>query len=195
MEKAPDNKALAGSDIPFPWQSEFSSRLTMGDICYYAPGMLNKIGKEGKTSWDSFAYALMMGHNVNSHIVSVQRANQLMDIEIAKNKGKINWRAWKKVKASDKSDEYSEWVPRNILYFDNFVEDLFNTTTKAEAFEMIEDGMSFLLDIEGTRSQDGKSKNRYHALFDVEEVSHEDEVDMSARDDDQLNTLSNEFDE
>lgn len=116
----------------------------MGDIAHYAPGMLNKIGKEGKTSWDSFAYALMMGHNVECHIVAVQRAQQLMDIEIAKTRGKINWKHWKKVKSSDMSDEYSDWVPRNILYFNSLIEDLFNTKTKLEAFEMIEQAIPFL---------------------------------------------------
>jgi hypothetical protein len=140
----------------------------MGDICWYGPGMLNKIGKEGKTSWDSFGYALMMAHNVNSHIVSVQRANQLMDIECIKYKP--NWRTWKKVKDKDKSDEYSEWVPRNILYFNTFVEELFNTKTKDEAFQMIEDGFTFLRDLEGSRSQDGMGKNNYFNLFETEEV-------------------------
>lgn len=171
MEKAPDNKSLSGSNIPFPWHSEVGSRLRMGDLCYYAPGMLNKIGKEGKTSWDSFSYALMMAHNVNSHIVSVQRANQLMDIEIAKAKDKINWRAWRAVKANDSNfDQYSDWVPRNILYFANFIEDLFNTKTKDEAFQMIDDGITFLRALEGTRSQDGKARNTFFNLFETEEV-------------------------
>ena len=59
--------------------SPISERLMMKDICIYAPGALNKIGKEGKTSWDSFSYALMMGHNVWCHINSVQEANRLYD--------------------------------------------------------------------------------------------------------------------
>ena len=43
------------------WQnSPVSDLLTMKDICIYRPGDLNKIGKEGKTSWDSFSYALLM---------------------------------------------------------------------------------------------------------------------------------------
>ena len=46
---------------------------------YYAPGDLNKIGKEGKTSWDSFSYAIQMGHNVWSHINAVQEANRQYD--------------------------------------------------------------------------------------------------------------------
>ena len=80
MDKAPDNKALAGRhDIQFPFESEVGRRMTIADICHYAPGMLNKIKKEGKTSWDSFAYALMMNHNVYTHINSVQEANRQYD--------------------------------------------------------------------------------------------------------------------
>jgi len=192
MEKAPDTKALAGSDIPFPWTSEIASRLTMGDVCWYKPGMLNKIGKEGKTSWDSFAYALMMAHNVNSHITSVQTANHLMDVECAKYKP--DWRTWKKVRDKDKSDEYSEWVPRNILYFDRFVEELFNTKTKDEAFAMIEEGITFLRDLEGTRSQDGMARNTYFNLFEFV-VTNQNEIDLSNPDDDALRALEESIDE
>ena len=59
--------------------SPISSRLKISDICYYRPGDKNKIGKEGVTSWDSFSYALMMGHNVWMHIEAVQRANREFD--------------------------------------------------------------------------------------------------------------------
>ncbi len=193
MDKAPDNKALARSDIPFPFESEIGRRLTMGDICHYAPGMLNKIGKEGKTSWDSFAYALMMGHNVYCHIVAVQRAQQLMDIEVAKTKGKLNWRHWKKVKSSDMSDEHSDWVPRNVLYFANFVEDLFNTKTKAEAFEMIEQAMPFLKSLEGARLQGGPAQNKFNSLFEIEEITKSEEVDLENPDDDELRALEEEI--
>jgi len=189
MDKAPDNKALSGSDIPFPFESEFGRRLTLGDICYYAPGMLNKIGKEGKTSWDSFAYALMMGHNVECHIIAVQRAQQLMDIEVAKTKGKINWKHWKKVKSGDMSDEYSDWVPRNILYFSNFIEDLFNTKTKAEAFEMIEQAGPFLRSLEGARLQGGPAQNTFGNLFEIETVTDQNEIDLANPDDDDLRAL------
>ena len=59
--------------------SPISSRLKISDVCYYKPGDLNKIGKEGRTSWDSFSYALLMGHNVWMHIEAVQRANRMFD--------------------------------------------------------------------------------------------------------------------
>jgi hypothetical protein len=59
--------------------SPISSRLKISDICIYKPGDLNKIGKEGRTSWDSFSYALLMGHSVWMHIEAVQRANRAYD--------------------------------------------------------------------------------------------------------------------
>ena len=47
-------------------ESPVSERLKIKDVCIYAPGDLNKIGKEGRTSWDSFSYTLqwviMCGH-------------------------------------------------------------------------------------------------------------------------------------
>jgi len=60
-------------------ETPISSKLKISDICYYAKGDLNKNGKEGKTSWDSFAYTLLMSHNVYLHISAVQRANEMYD--------------------------------------------------------------------------------------------------------------------
>jgi hypothetical protein len=191
MDKAPDNKALAGRhEIPFPFASEFASRLTMGDIAYYDYGVrktdeelgevkfnhlnlehyhkipkLNKLGKiPNKTSWDSFAYALMMGHNVECHIVAVQRSQQLMDIETAKHKP--DWRM--KGVEGKKEKEYSDWVPNRILYFSTFVEELFNTKTKAEAFQLISDAKGFLKSLEGARLQGGPADNEFNSLFTIE---------------------------
>jgi hypothetical protein len=42
-------------------------------------GHTNKINKVSRTSWDSFSYAILMGHNVWSHVNAVQRANQEFD--------------------------------------------------------------------------------------------------------------------
>ncbi len=166
MDKAPDTKSLAGrNDIPFPFESDFGRRLSIADICYYAPGMLNKIGKEGKTSWDSFAYALMMGHNVECHIRAVQRANNLMDIECAK--FNPDWRMWGL--EGKKEKDYSEWVPNKILYFSNFIKELFAKKTREEAFEMIITGKRFLKSLEGARLQGGPADNEFNKLFTVED--------------------------
>ena len=222
MDKAPDNKALAGSDIPFPFESEIGRRLVMGDIAYYNLGTkktdaelgvdakgkqikfdhlnsdhyhevprLNKLGKiPNKTSWDSFAYALMMGHNVECHIKAVQRANQLMDIEIAK--VQPDWRHWNKLNAKDStSDQFSDWVPRNILYFDRFVKELFETKDLAEALAMLEEpkAKAFLTSLEGARLQGGPAQNTFGNLFELENVTKAEEVDLANPDDDELRAL------
>jgi len=214
MDKAPDNKALAGADIPFPFESEFGRRLTMGDIAYYDLGVrksdaelngakfdhlnpdhyhvvpkINKLGKiPNKTSWDSFSYALMMGHNVECHIVAVQRAQQLMDIECAR--FKPDWRHWGI--EGKKEKEFSDWVPRRILYFATFVEELFNTKTKAEAFDLIESALPLLRSLEGARLQGGPAQNTFGSLFEVEEVRQE-EIDFASPDDDELRALEEEL--
>ena len=215
MDKAPDNKGLSGSDIPFPFESEFASRLTMGDIAYYDYGVrktdeelggvkfnhldpehynvvpkLNKLGKiPNKTSWDSFSYALMMGHNVECHIKAVQRAQQLMDIECAR--FKPDWRM--KSIEGKKEIEFSDWVPNKILYFGTFVEELFNTKTKAEAFDMIETAGQFLKSLEGARLQGGPAANTFGSLFDFDDGKKSGEIDFSNPDDDELNNLEHEL--
>jgi hypothetical protein len=222
MDKAPDNKLLSESEVPYPFESEFSSRLLMGDIAYYDLGekktdaelgldskgkqvkfnhleplhyntvpKLNKLGKiPNKTSWDSFSYALMMGHNVECHIKAVQRAQQLMDLECAR--FKPDWRL--KSVEGKKEIEYSDWVPNRILYFSTFVEELFNTKTKAEAFQLIEDAKQLLKSLEGARLQGGPADNIFGNLFDVVEgkplLKDKDGVPLfDQQDDDKLNSL------
>jgi hypothetical protein len=189
MDKAPDNKALASLDIPFPFESEIGNRLTMQDICHYKPGMLNKIGKEGKTSWDSFGYALMMAHNTYCHIRAVQRANVLADIESVKIQP--DYRYWKKVKERDMSDEYSEWVPRNILYFNAFVKDLFKSENP---MQMIEDAKPMLNSMMGMRLRGGTASNTFKNLFTEEETINIAGVeDLNDPDDEKLLELEHEF--
>ena len=222
MDKAPDNKLLSESEVPYPFESEFSSRLLMGDIAYYDIGVkktdeelgldskgkqikfnhldplhyntipkLNKLGKiPNKTSWDSFSYALMMGHNVECHIKAVQRAQQLMDIECAR--FTPDWRL--KGVEGKKEIEYSDWVPNRILYFSTFVEELFNTKTKAEAFQLIEDAKQLLKSLEGARLQGGPADNNFTKLFDIVEgkplLKDKDGVPLfDQQDDDKLNSL------
>ena len=220
MDKAPDNKLLSGSDIPYPFESEFASRLTMKDIAYYDIGVrktdaelgnvkfnhlnpehyhtmpkLNKLGKiPNKTSWDSFAYALMMGHNVECHIKAVQRAQQLMDIECAR--FKPDWRM--KSIEGKKEIEYSDWVPNKILYFSTFIEELFNTESKEEAFALIDSAKLFLKSLEGARLQGGPADNEFNNLFTIENTAPvrlgPDGLPLfDQQDDDKLRGLETEF--
>ena len=104
MDKMVDDKNPMGKDDPWPWDdSPIGERLTWKDINWYDPGDLNKIGKEGRTSWDSFAYALMMGHNIYKHIDAVQMANRLL---------------------ARPSDQMSSWMPPQYLEFRDLIDDL-----------------------------------------------------------------------
>ena len=165
MDKAPDDKKLKGSNINFPFSSAIGDRLKMGDVCWYGEGDLNKNNKEGKTSWDSFSYVLMMAHNVYNQIRAVQTANDLNDIERLKYQPQV--KHWRKVSASDTTDEMSEFVPRNILYFNTLVDEVF---TSEKPMEVINNASSFLADIRGTRWQratgGGKGKNNFSSLFE-----------------------------
>tara|TARA_Y100001970_G_scaffold292829_1_gene436037 strand:+ start:554 stop:1999 length:1446 start_codon:yes stop_codon:yes gene_type:complete len=165
MDKAPDDKKLKGSDIQFPFASQIGNRLKMGDVCWYGEGDLNKNNKEGKTSWDSFSYCLMMAHNVYNQIRAVQTANDLNDIESLKYQPKVGH--WRKTKGSDNTDEFSEYVPRNILYFNTLAEEVF---TSEKPMDVINNASSYLADIRGTRWQratgGGKGKNNFSSLFE-----------------------------
>lgn len=150
-------------------ESPISKMLQIKDICIYKPGDLNKIGKEGKTSWDSFSYALLMGHNVWTHLTAVQRANQQFD-----------------------QGQY----PAMMRYsgpgherFDDIVEQIFAAPDRASAEAIIEHYSNYWMEIVGTRGFKGKktvnANTMYNALFEsVEEEYSEPELN-----EDKLNQL------
>ena len=116
--------------------SPITEQLEAKDICIYAPGDLNKVGKEGKTSWDSFSYAIMMGHNVWMHINAVQQANIQYD------KGAI---------PAMLIDETFDRV-----MFKDVVEAIFATSSRQEAEMVIEEYSRYWMSIIGTRGAVGK---------------------------------------
>ena len=93
MSSAPDDKAYSSDTRPYDelctefyekqgmtWMpTPITKGLKVNDICIYSPTDVNRMGVSTKTSWDSFAYALMMNHNVYTHINSVQEANRQYD--------------------------------------------------------------------------------------------------------------------
>jgi hypothetical protein len=145
MDKAIDDRRLADSDIAWPWSSPVGERMTMGDACYYKPGDLNKLGKESRTSWDSFAYFLMMGHNVYQHIESVQRANALTDTACVLHKPDPS--LWSPTKG--KNGELSNWVPRNVIYITELVNRVFTSQTP---FTDLDRAQALLADFNGKKT-------------------------------------------
>ena len=122
--------------------SPIIDQLEMKDICIYATGDLNKNGKEGKTSWDSFSYALMMGHNVWMHLNAVQEANRQYDL------GKL---------PSMLVDERFDRV-----YYKDIVEAIFACDNRDDANAIVEHYSKFWMTIIGTRGATGKKTVNAH---------------------------------
>ena len=145
MEQAVDDKRFQHSQIPFPYNSPIGQRMVMGDLCHMGPGMLNKLGKEGKTSWDSFSYFLLMAHNVYQHIEACQRANTLADI--ATTRYQPSHLEWNKVKPGQ--SEFDLWVPRDVIYVTEFINKLFKSETP---MQMLDEGEAMLTHFSGMKS-------------------------------------------
>ena len=164
-------------------ESPISQLLQMKDVCYYQPGMLNKVGKEGKTSWDSFSYALLMGHNVWMHIEAVQRANREYD-----------------------SGKYPYMMRHDIPsgtgeFFCEIVDRIFSAPDRASAIAIIEDrkysgDTGYWNQIIGTRGFKGKKavsgRPMFNLLFEEVESAHdenEDEIEFDQSKLDKLETI------
>jgi hypothetical protein len=148
--------------------SPISQHLQIRDVCIYKPGDLNKNGKEGKTSWDSFSYALMMGHNVWMHIESVQRANRAYDA------------GERPAMLCNSNGDHA--------HFRDIVEDIFSAPDRESAEAIIEHYDRYWMDIVGTRGFKGKktrnSNTMFNALFetveddDIEEMSEDEAINI-----------------
>ena len=150
------------------WQnSPISDLLTMKDICIYKPGDLNKIGKEGKTSWDSFSYALLMGHNVWMHIEAVQRANREFD-------------------TGTSPDMLVH--PLNSDYdVAKIIDQIFAARDRQRSLQIIDDHARVWERVIGTRGFTGKravnANSMFNSLFEtVEDIETTDELDQAKLD-------------
>jgi len=122
--------------------SPIIDQMQMKEICIYAPGDLNKNGKEGSTSWDSFSYALMMGHNVWMHLNAVQEANRQYDL------GKL---------PAMLVDERFDRV-----YYKDIVNAIFACDNRDDANAIVEYYSKFWMTIIGTRGATGKKTVNAH---------------------------------
>lgn len=122
--------------------SPIIDQMQMKEICIYAPGDLNKNGKEGETSWDSFSYALMMGHNVWMHLNAVQEANRQYDL------GKL---------PAMLVDERFDRV-----YYKDIVDAIFACDDRDDANAIVEHYSKFWMTIIGTRGATGKKTVNPH---------------------------------
>jgi hypothetical protein len=157
-------------------ESPISQRCTIKDICIYKPGDLNKINKEGRTSWDSFSYAIQMGHNVWSHLTAVQEANRQYDLGVTP-----------RMLVQETFDR---------VYFRDVVDAIFATSDKGTALAIIDEFSKFWMSIIGTRGATGKktvnASTMFNSLFESEEPE-EHHVDDSGLDESVLDNLENQL--
>jgi len=141
--------------------SPISARSMVRDVCVYKPGDLNKNGKEGRTSWDSFSYAIQMGHNVWTHINAVQEANRQYDQGVIPN-----------MMAFDRKS--------HLEFYRDVVDRIFETDDRDKALELVEEYNKFWLSIIGTRGATGKktvnSSTHFNSNFDIEMSQSIEEV-------------------
>ena len=168
-------------------ESPVSQRCTIKDVCIYKPGDLNKINKEGKTSWDSFSYAIQMGHNVWSHLTAVQEANRQYDKGVRP--------AMMQVNTADKK-QHREYEHR---YFRDIVDAIFAINDRDKALKMVDHYSKYWDTIIGTRGNTGKkitnASGSFNALFEIEETVEEHHPDDSGLDEASLDDLETQLGE
>ena len=161
--------------------SPITDMLQMKDICIYKPGVpkagvvitednfqdpavydvlpdMNKNNKWGRTSWDSFSYALLMGHNVWMHLTAVQEANRRFD-----------------------SGEYPAMMRSRVTgeRFEDIVEAIFAAPDRATSESIIENYSRYWMEIIGGRGRLGKNAihvtaPHFNSLFETVEIEYEE---------------------
>lgn len=152
----------------------FKDPLYLNDPKYWITmGSTNKINKVGRTSWDSFSYAILMGHNVWSHIDAVQRANQAFDNNILPY-----------MLVDEKF---------NPVYVSDIIDKIINSKTKRIALNLIKKYSKLWIDIPGTRGNCGKKTINADTKFN--EFWTLEEVDPNDIDDEDIDPTAYEFSE
>lgn len=179
MSATADDKKYATDSRPFSqgvtqdgihatfMDSPVTRNCEMKDICIYKPGDLNKNGKESKTSWDSFSYTLMMGHNVWMHINAVQEANRQYDQ--GRYPGMLIQETFDRVA------------------FKDIVEAIFASPDRDTALAVVEEFDKFWMSIIGTRGFSGKKTVNASTMFNNLFEQADDAEDAS---DDELDTTN-----
>ena len=185
--------------------SPLTKNIKVNDVCIYAPGDVNKVGgpkilkgeidrdkhgapildeqgneqvrKRDSTSWDSFSYAIQMGHNVWSHINAVQEANRQYDSGVLPS-----------MLVEEKFDR---------LLFKDVVEEIFATDNRDKANAVIEKYSKFWMSIIGTRGATGKktvnAQTQFNALFDdADSVPSSEPTEEVVLDESKLEEMVNE---
>lgn len=139
--------------------SPISEQLKISDVCWYGPNDLNKIGKIGRTSWDSFSYAIQMGHNIWMHINAVQEANRQYDQNVRPNMLIASKMVGKRL------------TQYNHNYLRDIINDIFATSDRGTAERIVEEYNRYWMAVPGTSGTVGEralnTTTKFNELFEV----------------------------
>ena len=132
------------------------------------------VRKKDSTSWDSFSYAIQMGHNVWTHVNAVQEANRQYDAGVTP-----------KMLKGDKFQ---------IRTIRDMINEVFEQPSKEESLRLIKLYRPYWMQVPGTRGAIGKktvsAKPFFNKLFDepgaVEDNIELDETKLEDLEDEQL---------
>jgi hypothetical protein len=135
---------LADGIFPAFETSPVIEQMQMNDIFIYGPTNLNKQGKIGATSWDSFSYAILQSHNVYKHVEAVQRCNQAYESGMYPYMLVANKVRGKKFRQYD------------LSFFHDIVDAIFATSDRGRALALVEEYTKYWTDVVGVRGQVGQ---------------------------------------
>lgn len=142
------------------------------DDHYHEKPDRNKIDKVGSTSWDTFSYALQMGHNVYLHIYAVQEANRQYDAG-----------------SYPRMMEYQQGHNKDKCR--DIIDAIFAAPTKDDAIAIIEHYHLYWMEILGNHGQIGKKAKNASTYADKLFTTQTEEDDM--HDDENRETVSPNF--
>jgi hypothetical protein len=148
---------------------------------YHVIPDLNKIDKIGRTSWDSFSYALQMGHNVYLHIFAVQEANRQYDAG--------SFPQMMEYQGSPKKDKFRD-----------VVDAIFAAPTKDDALAIIDHYNLYWMEILGNHGYIGKKVMNATTHYEnmkangiIEEIDLSEGMAMDQAEDEARETVSKDF--
>ena len=150
-------KDVAEQDGHFDYfeDSPITKRLAMKDVCYYAPGQTNKNGKLSCSSWDTFAYFLLMNHCTWSHIKLTQEINQAYD------NGQVP-------SVMMTAGEGKNRLFFRHLYCRDLIDAIFATDDRDKALALVDEYSRYWMSFRGSRGNAGKrSKNSTTTFNDL----------------------------
>jgi hypothetical protein len=109
-----------------------------------------------------------MLHNLEQHIRCIQRLTSLTDFECVR--FTPDWRGYTKTR--QKKAQLSLWVPRELIYWRTFIDELFASD---KPMTLIEEARPLLRQFDNIRYEDGNT-DLFQSLFS-EETDHVDDYE------------------